>query len=204
MKFSIGDKVIHPRFGAGQITAEEHRELVKGFEHYYVIKILRTGATAYVPVRSMGDLGVRRVMSGTKMRQVLDTLRQMPRVLSSDYKQRQQRVEEKLATGLPILVAETVRDLMWHRERKRLTQKDEVLLNRGQELLASEIALAADAQIHEAQETINSLLRASMTDQADAAEGKRASGTARAPTPETLARRLMQRVRTEKGVSTTV
>lgn len=204
MKFSVGDKVIHPKFGAGRITAEEHRELVQGFEHYFVIKILRTGATAYVPVRSMGDLGVRRVMSRTKLRQVLDTLRQVPRVLSSDYKRRQQRVEEKLATGLPIQVAETVRDLMWHRERKRLTQRDEALLNRGKELLATEMALLADAQIHEAQETINTMLRASMSDEADAANGKRHSGADRAPSPETLARRLMQRVRTEKGISTTV
>ena len=40
MGFSVGDKVMHPKFGAGQITGEEHRELVDGFKHYYVIKVV--------------------------------------------------------------------------------------------------------------------------------------------------------------------
>jgi RNA polymerase-interacting CarD/CdnL/TRCF family regulator len=38
MEFSIGDKGMHPNFGAGQITGEEHRELVDGFKHYNVIE----------------------------------------------------------------------------------------------------------------------------------------------------------------------
>lgn len=162
MQFAIGDKVMHPRFGAGEIIGEEHRELVEGFAHYFVINVLTSGATAYVPVGKMQELGVRPVMSRTKLAQVLRTLRGMPRVLSKDYKQRQARIQEMLGTGRPVPVAEVVRDLAWRRKHKNLTQKDEALLARGMDLLASEMAAATDTQILDAREAIDVTLRGAM------------------------------------------
>ena len=32
MDFSIGDQVVHPKHGAGQITGKEQLQLVEGFE----------------------------------------------------------------------------------------------------------------------------------------------------------------------------
>lgn len=176
MGFSIGDKVMHPRFGAGQITGETHRELVKGFEHYFVIAVAGTAATAYVPIHKMDELGVRRVMSRSTRSQVLETLRSKPRALANEYKLRQERIQEKLGTRLPISVAEAVRDLTW---RQKLTQHDGVLLSRGRELLASEMALATDTQVTDAQEFISSVLSAAMANGFD--EPESSAGDVAAP-----------------------
>jgi CarD family transcriptional regulator len=178
MQFSIGDKVMHPKFGAGEIIGEEHRELVNGFRHYFVINVLGTGATAYVPIGKMEELGVRSVMSWGKRVQVLSTLRSLPQILSNDYKQRQARVQEKLSTFQPIPVAEAVRDLTWHRKRKRLTQKDEALLKQGRELLTTEIALAANAESSDVQEMIDAALQAAVASGLAELEGpQRVDGT---------------------------
>jgi CarD family transcriptional regulator len=171
MRFSIGDKVVHPKFGAGKITGEEHRELVQGFEHYYVINILDTGATAYIPAGKMEDLGVRPVMSRNKLTQVFETLGSLPRVLSKDYKRRQARIQDKLGTGRPVPIAEAVRDLAWRKKKKRLTQKDEALLSRGMDLLAGEMALATDTEIFDARETIDIALKAAMAEDNDGSSG---------------------------------
>jgi CarD family transcriptional regulator len=162
MGFSIGDKVMHPRFGAGQITGEEHRELVAGFKHYYVIEVVGSKATAYVPIRKMDELGVRLVMSSGKLIQVMGMLCSVPSTLSNDYKERQEAVQEKLGTRLPILVAEAVRDLTWHGKRRHLTQRDEALLKCGRELLANEMALATDADVTEVHEMIDGALRTAL------------------------------------------
>jgi CarD family transcriptional regulator len=159
MGFAVGDKVMHPSFGAGQITGEEHRELVDGFKHYYVIKVVGTTATAYVPISKMDDLGVRLVMSSSVLIHVLGTLRSVPSTLSNDHKKRQEGVQEKLQAGLPVPMAEAVRDLMWHRERRHLTQGDEALLKRGRERLAAEMALATDGDVVQAHELIDGTLR---------------------------------------------
>jgi CarD family transcriptional regulator len=170
MGFSIGDKVVHPKFGAGQIIDEKHRELVEGFEHYFVIKINSTGATAYVPVGKMEDLGVRLVMSRPKLGQMFDTLCGVPSRLSQDYKKRQARIREKLETGRPLLIAEAVRDLAWRRELKRLTQKDEALLDRGIQFLAREMAVARDIQEIDARESIDSALQGAIETGVEEAE----------------------------------
>jgi CarD family transcriptional regulator len=162
MGFSVGDKVMHPNFGAGKITGEQHRELVDGFEHYYVIDVVGTTATAYVPIRKMDELGVRLVMSSGKLNQVLGTLRSLPATLSNDYRKRQEGVQEKLSTGLPELVAEAVRDLTWRNKLKHLTERDAALLKRGQERLAAEMALATDASIFETHELIDGTLRTAL------------------------------------------
>jgi RNA polymerase-interacting CarD/CdnL/TRCF family regulator len=159
---------------------------VNGFKHYFVINVLGTGATAYVPKRKMGELGVRLVMSWGKRVQVFSTLRSPPQILSNDYKQRQARVQEKLSTFQPVAVAEAVRDLTWHRKRKRLTQKDEALLKQGRELLTTEIALAADAESSDAQEMIDAALRAAVASgSAELEDSRRVEGT---PTAHVQAR----------------
>ncbi len=35
MEFSVGDTVVHPGHGCGQIVGPERLDLVEGFERYY-------------------------------------------------------------------------------------------------------------------------------------------------------------------------
>jgi CarD family transcriptional regulator len=158
MEFSVGDKVVHPRHGFGQITRLERLDLVEGFERYYVIEVPDHGLTLHVPVRKMEELGVRPVMSRAKLSRVLETLRGRPRQLSEGYKQRQDWIREKLETGGPLRIAEVVRDLTWHERRAYLTKADSELLTRGRDFLAAEIAVVTDTEIAEAKQTIDTAL----------------------------------------------
>jgi CarD family transcriptional regulator len=158
MQFSIGDKVIYPKHGAGQITGVEHQELVEGFEHYYVVEIFDKRVIAHVPMRKADELGVRPVMSRARLARVLDTLRGIPRQLSEDFKERQERIKKKLKTARPIALAEVVRDLTWRERLTRLSKADTDLLARGRELLATEIALVAEAGVADAEQMIDAAL----------------------------------------------
>ena len=192
--FSVGDKVMHPRFGAGRITGESHRELVEGYANYFVIEVVGSGATAYVPIQKMDELGVRRVMSTKKLTQIFAILRSIPNPLSSDYKQRQARIEELLRMHQPVTLAEVIRDLTGHRIRKHLTQKDETLLHRGRELLASEMALATDAQIADVQAAIDVALTVSAPSRSDAQSDLAQVNPVSTTTPEALVQELLGRV----------
>ncbi len=162
MQFSVGDKVMHPQYGAGKITNIDHRELVEGFEHYYVIELLEPDSILYVPVRKTDDLGIRPVMSQTKVDRVFDTLQGLPHRLAKDYKKRQARLREKISTGRSIKLAEAVRDLAYRRHHDRLTKVDQRLYDRGEELLASEMALATDSSVMDVQEKIQAALHVTL------------------------------------------
>jgi CarD family transcriptional regulator len=163
MKFSVGDKVVHPIHGPGQITGLKRLDLVEGFERYYVFEVSDRGLKVHVPVRTAKELGLRPVMSPVRLGQVLDTLRAKPRTLSEDYRVRQARARERLEAGAPLRIAEIVRDLTWHERRAHLTKADSDLLTRGRDLLAAEIALVTDAEFSDARQKIDAALTATAT-----------------------------------------
>ncbi len=159
MDYSVGDKLIHPKHGAGQISAIEHCELVEGFEHYYVIQILDQALTVHIPMSKMDELGVRPAMRQDKVAQVMDTLCSVPRQLSSDYKARQSRIHERLQSGRPMEVAKVVRDLTARKRDASLTTGDSKLLARGRNFLAAEIALVTGAAVDEAKLVMDAAMR---------------------------------------------
>jgi CarD family transcriptional regulator len=158
MQFRIGDKVVHPHHGPGQITAIERKQFLDEAKRYYVIEIPTQALTVYVPRRQVDSIGIRPAMSQARLARVMDTLRSKPGSLPEDYKERQEGVWEKLRTSLPIQVAEVVRDLTWRRRHGHLTKKDSEYLEQGQEMLAAEMALLADSEISDARKKIDSML----------------------------------------------
>lgn len=158
MQFSIGDLVVHPRYGAGEIVGAERQGSLEDMEPSYVIRISQQGLTLYVPRHRMAELGVRPVMSQTKLARVVEALRDQPQRLPDDYKERQEIVEAALKTGSTLPMAEVVRDLTWHEQRAHLTRKDEHLLQRGRDFLASEIALATGQEVPAVKEIIDAAL----------------------------------------------
>jgi CarD family transcriptional regulator len=194
-KFSVGDKVMHPQYGPGQITGVEHRELVEGFEHYYVIELLMDGSTLFIPMRNVEELGLRPVMSQARLARVFDTLRGMPQRLSKDFKVRQARVRKKLATARPIKLAEVIRDLTGRNRRSYLTKVDRALLDRGRELLAAEVAAVSGTEVIYAHQEMDAALKATTLDKEQESQREEATTPVRELARETLVEKLLKRVK---------
>ena len=167
MQFSVGDKVVHPHHGPGQITGVEHRELLDGKKRYYVIEIPVTELTVYIPRCKVDEVGVRPAMARATVPRVLSKLRSRPHRLSEDFKQRQEAVWDKLRTGRVMQLAEVVRDLTWHEKRDHLTKKDSEFLTLGTERLAAEMALVSGTELSDMEKTIEDTLAASMSSTAE-------------------------------------
>jgi CarD family transcriptional regulator len=202
MQFSVGEKVVHPHYGPGQIVGVEHRELVEGFEHYYVIESLIDESTLFIPVRKTDELGLRPVMSQAKLARVLTTLQEAPRRLSKDFKVRQERIREKLATARPAKVAEAVRDLTSRRKRSYLTKVDKRLLSQARELLAAEMAVVNGIDVIYAHQTIDRALDGDEIHKPAAAEAERAVDMATIPHRQKLIHKLLRQVEGGRETST--
>ena len=158
MGFAVGDKVVHPHHGPGTITSIEQKDFMEGQEHYYVIDIPDQGLTLHIPQHRMSITGVRPAVSDKQLGQVLEMLRDKPRQLPDDHKERQEQVWEKLKTNEPAQVAETVRDLLWHQQQAHLTKKDTEYLDRARKMLAAEMALVEGSELAEANRTIEAIM----------------------------------------------
>ncbi len=152
--------MVYPKLGVGRIVDIEQREPLAGFSRYYVVDIISKQLTVRVPVRNAARLGMRLVMSAPKLDSVFEALRSLPEQLPAGYKERQACIDEKLKTHSPLSVAEAVRDLFWHGKMSHLTQADAQLLDRGRELLVSEMAAATGSDRSEFIARIDSALQA--------------------------------------------
>jgi CarD family transcriptional regulator len=162
MQFKVGDKVVHPHHGPGRITGLERKEFLEEAKSYFVINIPTSDLTVYVPRNKMEQIGVRMAMRQAKFGHVMETLRSKPHRLPADYKERQEEIWEKLRTGRALPIAETVRDLTWHKQYDHLTKKDTEYLRRGRELLASEMAMSTGSQVADMEARIDAALVTSM------------------------------------------
>ncbi len=164
MQFAVGDKVVHPHHGPGQITGIENKEFTHGTEDYYVIDIPTQGLTLHIPKHRMQELGVRPAMLQTQFHHVLDILRSAPHQLPQDHRERQEQILEKLKTGQPDDLAEAVRDLAWYQKLSHLTKRDSDYMDRGRKLLVAEMALVADTELADVDRTIESTLTDALAD----------------------------------------
>jgi CarD family transcriptional regulator len=144
------------------VRAIEEKDFMDGQDYYYVIDIPDQGLTLHIPKHRIAEAGVRAAMKPTQLTRMLKTLGSGPAPLPEDYKERQEQVWEKLRTGKPFEIAETVRDLTWYQHRAHLTKKDTDYLDRGRKLLAAEMALVSDIDISEAAKTIEATLIAAL------------------------------------------
>ncbi len=162
MEFSVGDKVVHPHHGPGRIAGVERRDLMDGPKRYYVIDIPGQRLTVHIPVGKADEVGLRPAMSQSRLSRVLSMLRGRPRLLATDFRERQEKVSAELNTGQVMQLIRVVRDLTWHQERAHLTRKDHEYLRQGRDLLAAEMALVSSDSVSDANERITATMAAAV------------------------------------------
>lgn len=156
MTFNVGDWVVHPLHGMGQVTGLERKEFVQAAQLYYEIAIPQ--GTVWVAVDGPPD-GLRKVTARGDLPQYRAVLLSSPTPLSGDYHQRRQELRERLKQGTFQVKCEVVRDLAAYGWQKRLSEIDAALLRTTREGLLQEWAEAEAVTVAEAALEVDALLR---------------------------------------------
>ena len=72
--FEIGDHVVYPHHGAGQVMKKEDKEILGEVRQYLTIKILHNDMTVMVPCENAGKAGLRRIIDAETVQKVLGVL----------------------------------------------------------------------------------------------------------------------------------
>jgi len=150
--YSIGDKVVHPAHGAGIVKKVVRRTIAGEPRQYYLIEPLAYDMEIMVAVDKVKLIGLRVAAKRSEMRKTLRTLRGLPEQVSSNYKERQQQICEKLRSAELRQVAEAARDLAAFKREKqgRMGVTDNRLLKQSRETIAGELAIVEDMTFEDA------------------------------------------------------
>src|ERR1700757_2095913 len=109
--FSIGDHVVYPAHGVGQVQAVETQEVAGLSLEVYVITFDHEKMTLRVPTKKAKTAGLRPLAEGNVVSQALTTLKGRARIKRTMWSRRAQEYEAKINSGDLISIAEVVRDL---------------------------------------------------------------------------------------------
>ena len=159
-RFEIGDRVVHPQHGVGQIVKLEEREFERGdTRRYYEIHI-PGGSTVWVPV-DVSNSGLRRLAHKSELAHCRKILQARPLPLTEDGRVRQSMLVAHLKQGTIAAQCEVVRDLSAFVSHKPSYGTITGFLEAMLRVLCQEWAMVEEITISEAMSEINSLLEKS-------------------------------------------
>ncbi len=157
-KFKIGQKVVYPSHGVGQITAIENQTIAGNILEVYIISFPQNKMTLKVPVNRVDATGLRTLITKAEINNVYDILQSKPKRGNKMWSRRAQEYETKINSGEIEAVAEVVRDLYKNVDHDR-SYSERTLYESALSRVASEIAVLENLSEDEAARKLTDLLK---------------------------------------------
>ncbi len=141
--FKVGEKVVYPAHGVGEIEAVR-MHMISGLERqYYMLRILDTDMKIMIPVDNVQNVGLRKVIDKQMVSRVYKVLRQ--KKVETDqqtWNRRYREYTEKIKTGSVLEIATVLRDLFLLKGDKELSFGERKVLDTARNLLVKELSIA--------------------------------------------------------------
>lgn len=161
--FSVGEYVVYPVQGVGEIRTIEKRPFKDQDVLYYEIYFETTDMTVMVPVEKAEAIRIRKIISEKEALKALDRIGEDYIPSTADWKTRYQQNLDKLKTGDINDVAVVVRALYDRSKLKELPILERKLYDNAIKLLIDEISIAMKKSKKESETLIFEKLEAEKT-----------------------------------------
>jgi CarD family transcriptional regulator len=159
--FAVGDNVVYPHHGAGQVIKKEEKDILGEKRQYLTIKILHNDMTVMVPCENAGKAGLRRVIDEETVKKVLSVLSDDVSEMPKNWNRRFKHNRDKIKTGDIYELAEVVRNLAIREQDKGLSTGEKQMFTRAKKILASELMYALEMGEEQAEAHLDELLQRS-------------------------------------------
>ncbi len=157
-EFKIGDRIVYPSHGVGEIVSIV-TEIIAGISmQVYVILFPQDKMTLKVPINRATAAGLRTLVNKDDVTKIYETLESKPKQGNKMWSRRAQEYEAKINSGNIVAIAEVVRDLYKNVDSERSYSERtiyEIAINR----LATELAILESISCDEATAKLVDLLR---------------------------------------------
>jgi CarD family transcriptional regulator len=158
IEFELGDNVVYPHHGAGQVLKKERRKMFGEEREYLTIKILHNDMTVMVPCENAALAGLRRVIDEETVKKVLAVLADDVSEMPKNWNRRFKHNRDKIKTGDIMELAEVVRNLAIREQDKGLSTGEKQMYTRAKKILASEMMYAVDKDEEQAEAYLDDIL----------------------------------------------
>ena len=157
-EFKVGERVVYPSHGVGEIIQIESQAIGEIKLEVYVISFPHDKMTLRVPVSRATASGLRTLATESDVNNVYNILNDKPKRGNKMWSRRAQEYETKINSGQIEAIAEVVRDLYKNVDNDR-SYSERTIYESALNRLATEIAVLENIAIASATEKLVELLR---------------------------------------------
>jgi CarD family transcriptional regulator len=158
IEFNIGEIVVYPKHGVGEIIRIENMEIASIKTQFYVVKMEQAKLTIRVPLDKKEEVGLRKISSKKTIDEVFSVLRLKPKIRRIMWSRRAQEYDTKIFSGDPIKIGEVVRDLYRKNSQPEQSYSERQMFQVALERLAREVAAVEKNDYFQATEKIETTL----------------------------------------------
>lgn len=158
--FRIGDKIVHPMHGAGIVDGIVTRKVNGVLRDYYSLRLPVGDMVVMIPTESCREIGVRAILTGDQVEQILCQIAGLEVALESNWNHRYRENMLRLKSGDLMEVAKVVKSLMLRESRRGLSTGERKMLHSAKQILISEIGMAQSISYQEAESRMDAALGA--------------------------------------------
>ena len=147
MELSIGQKVAYPGQGVCVVEEIEKRNIGGSVVPCYILRVVGDSSHILIPAEKVEAVGIRSVISIYQCRKLIRRLADDFENVSMDWKTRSKQFTEKLQSGDVFEAADVLKKLTFLSHGKKLSFREQTLLEKAKHLILSEIINADFASI---------------------------------------------------------
>jgi len=156
--FNIGDLVIYPKHGVGEIKSVSNIEVSNIQTTCYIIQMEQDKLIIRVPVDKQKEVGLRKIATKKKIEEVFNILEQKPKIRKIMWSRRAQEYDSKIHSGDPVKIGEVIRDLFRKNNQPEQSYSERQMFQIALERLAREVAAIEKTDYFNATEKIENIL----------------------------------------------
>ncbi len=159
MELEIGQKVAYPSQGVCLIEDIEKKTIGENSIKCYALRVLSDNSTILVPMANAENVGIRPLLSSIQCKKLIKRLSDDFEVVSHDWKTRSREFTDKLRSGDVFEAADVLKKLTYLSHEKKLSFREQTLLEKSKFLILSEISNADTADVDLLAGEIDKLVR---------------------------------------------
>ena len=158
LQYSVGDFIVYPSHGVGEITAIQTFEIAEEKLEMYNVIFDKEKMTLKIPTIKAKEIGIRKVSSRNEMKKTLEILKSKAKIRRTMWSRRAQEYEAKINSGILTELTEVVRDLFRNSNQPEQSYSERQLYESARDRLAREVAVVEKTDDIKAVEKIEIIL----------------------------------------------
>lgn len=140
----IGDRIVYPMHGAGEVAGVEENEVGGVKKIYYVLQMPMGNLKLMLPVDKVEEIGLREIIDASQLDSVANVLGGQSDDASGSWNKRFHATLDRLKSGDILEVAAVARNLSRQNLKRKISSGEARLMELSRQILISELVYVLD------------------------------------------------------------